>query len=63
MNFDSIISGMIYCAPNEVEGWATETESFAEQKWGWNETLQNSSQKGCSRKTRIQLKILFILPV
>lgn len=41
MNFDSIISGMIYCAPNEVEGWAT--ESYAEQKWGWNETLQNSN--------------------
>ena len=61
MNFDSIISGMIYCAPNEVEGRA-EWELGGAKKGVEMKHFKNPALKGLFKKDQNSIRILFILP-
>ena len=59
MNFDSIISGMIHCARNEVEGRA---ESRQEEN-GVEMKHSKNLLKGLFKKDQNSINILLILPV
>ena len=62
MNFDSIISGMIYCAPNEVEG-RVESWELGWSKMGLKWNTSKMYLKGLFKKDQNSIIILLILPV